>query len=71
MKNFMWNKKPLLEGDSEFIYQKDDLITLRPGRETAWLDIFVERVLKIFPRKMVQYAFCSEVCCKKTISNIN
>jgi hypothetical protein len=61
VKNFMWNKKPLMEGDSEFIYNKDDLITLRPGRETAWLDNFVERVLKLFPRKMVQYAFCSKV----------
>ena len=61
VKNFMWNKKPLMEGDAEFIHNKDDLVTLRPGRETAWLDILVEQILKIFPRKPIQYLFCSKV----------
>jgi len=32
LKNFMWNKKPLLEGNAQFIYNKDDLVTLRSGR---------------------------------------
>ncbi|KAL8893018.1 MAG: hypothetical protein Q9215_000022 [Flavoplaca cf. flavocitrina] len=51
---------PLMEGDNEFIYRKEDLITLRPGRESAWLDAFVERVLKMIHCKPVQYIFCSK-----------
>ena len=40
--------RPLLQGDTEFVYHKEDLITLRPGRESAWLDALVERLLKVF-----------------------
>ena len=35
----------LFEEESQFIYEKDDLITLRPGREHAWLDDIIERIL--------------------------
>ncbi|TVY75979.1 hypothetical protein LSUE1_G005072, partial [Lachnellula suecica] len=61
--NFIRHKKPLLEGDDDFIYHKEDLITLRPGRESAWLDAAVQRImkLKIFPRSAVKYVFCSKV----------
>ena len=34
------------EEESGWIYDKEDLITLRPGREYAWLDGFLERILK-------------------------
>ena len=37
---------PLFDGEDDFIDRKEDLVTLRPGRECAWLDAFVERVLK-------------------------
>lgn len=60
--NFVMYKKPLMQGDDDFIYNKEDLITLRPGRESAWLDAMVEKVLKLFPRSMVKYMFCSKVC---------
>jgi hypothetical protein len=59
--NFVRHKKPLMEGDGDFIYNKEDLITLRPGRESAWLDATVEKVLKLFPRTVVKYVFCSKV----------
>ena len=36
----------LFEEESEFIYEKEDLITVRPGREYAWLDSAIERVLR-------------------------
>ncbi|KAI4092361.1 MAG: hypothetical protein LQ339_007958 [Xanthoria mediterranea] len=52
--------RPLMEGDNEFIYRKEDLVTLRPGRESAWLDAFVERLLKMIHCKPVQYIFCSK-----------
>lgn len=35
----------LFEEESQFIYEKEDLITLRPGREHAWLDNTIERIL--------------------------
>ena len=44
----------LLKGDDKFIYQKEDLITLRPGRESAWLDSAVERFLKMINCRLVK-----------------
>lgn len=41
------NGGQLYEEESEFIYEKEDLITIRPGREYAWLDGFIERLLQI------------------------
>jgi uncharacterized protein YqgQ len=72
--SFITHKKPLLEGDDDFIYNKEDLITLRPGRESAWLDAAVEKILKlkVFPRNVVKYVFCSKVrTFLKTRSNEN
>lgn len=64
--NFVRHKKPLMEGDDDFIYNKEDLITLRPGRESAWLDAAVEKILKLFPRTAVKYVFCSKETAAKT-----
>jgi len=46
--------RPLLQGDTEFVYHKEDLVTLRPGRESAWLDALVERLLKVFHCRAIQ-----------------
>lgn len=46
--------RPLLKADSEFIYRKEDLVTLRPGRESAWLDSSVERLLSLFHCNLVR-----------------
>lgn len=43
---YIGDTKPLFEGEDDFIDRREDLVTLRPGRECAWLDAFVERVLK-------------------------
>lgn len=37
----------VFEEESGWVYDKEDLITLRPGREHAWLDGFLERMLKV------------------------
>ena len=37
----------LYEKEMEYIYEKADLVTLRPGREHAWLDGMIESTLKI------------------------
>ena len=37
---------PLFEEEAGFIYEKEDLVTLRPGREHAWLDNVLEQILQ-------------------------
>ncbi|RFU26608.1 hypothetical protein B7463_g9724, partial [Scytalidium lignicola] len=54
---FVHYKKPLLQGDDDFIFNKEDLITLRPGRESAWLHATVEKILKLFPRPAINLCF--------------
>lgn len=44
--NFIDNEKPLVKDQRNFILRKEDLITLRPGREYAWLDSFIEKLLR-------------------------
>ena len=45
--HFMENDGGLLyEEESDFIYGKEDLVSLRPGREHAWLDTVLERLLQ-------------------------
>ena len=44
---------PLGKAESEFIYEKEDLVTLRPGREHAWLDGALERILQILRCKLL------------------
>lgn len=62
IQNFMENgfedngsrMRPLLQADSKFVYCKEDLVTLRPGRESAWLDSSVERLLGLLHCKLVR-----------------
>jgi hypothetical protein len=46
----MLNREPLLEEESLWVYKKEDLITLRAGREHAWLDSGIEKLLRWFHR---------------------
>ena len=46
----------LHQADTEYVYRTEGLITLRPGRESALLDAFIERVLKMVRRKPIQVA---------------
>lgn len=53
--NFIENDADMLAaGDDEFVYLKDDLVTLRTGREHAWLDDAVERMIQVVKFKPVQ-----------------
>ena len=38
----------LMRADSRFAYEKEDLVTLRPGRDHSFVDGFVEQMLKNF-----------------------
>ena len=50
---------PLPEKESCFIYEKEDLITLRPGREHAWLDGVIERLLQACRCRIITVSFSS------------
>lgn len=56
----------LYEEESGFIYDKEDLVTLRPGREHAWLDGIIERTLQIFRCRLLKFIFCSKGTREKT-----
>ena len=44
----MENRPCLIEEESAFAYEKDDLVTLRPGRNHSVVDGFVERMLQLY-----------------------
>ena len=46
VKWWMEEQQPLLGADARFILEKEDLVTLRPGREYAVLDAGVEALLR-------------------------
>jgi hypothetical protein len=54
VENFMDNEKPVPRPQFSFIYHKEDLVTLRAGREHAWLDSQVEKLLKACDGRLVQ-----------------
>ena len=54
VKNYINNKKPLVADESSYIYKKEDIVTLRAGREHAWLDTWVERLLRAINCKPVK-----------------
>jgi len=60
VRNYMEGRSILFEDSSEFIYEREDLVTLRPGRECAWLDAFVERVLKAIRWEPITRLFRTE-----------
>ena len=47
--NYFANHQPLMEDDRDFLYHKEDLVTIRAGREHAWLDAAVEGFLRWYP----------------------
>lgn len=66
LRNFMENRPCLVEDEKAFAYEKEDLITLRPGRDHSFVDGFVERMLKIFHCRLLRFIFCSEETAAKT-----
>lgn len=44
----------LYEQDMSWIYDREDLVTLRPGREHAWLDGILERMLSLCRGRVVK-----------------
>ncbi|KAK5046920.1 hypothetical protein LTR84_007274 [Exophiala bonariae] len=66
VRNWIEGQNGVLDEDAEFVYQKEDLITLRPGREYAWLDAGVERFLRSFDCRFIRWLFQSGETRRKT-----
>jgi hypothetical protein len=66
VQNWIWNKNPLDEVCQDWIKAREDLITLRPGREHAWLDASIEHLLRWINCKAIRYIFCSAETKDKT-----
>ena len=49
LRTYIENRQCLAEAESKFAYHKEDLVTLRPGRDHSFVDAFVEHLLKTFP----------------------
>ena len=47
----------LYKKQQRFIYEKEDLVTLRPGREHAWLDGLLEQILKVLRYRLTAVGF--------------
>ena len=54
VETYINNNKPLVEDEGSYIYLKEDIVTLRAGREHAWLDTGVERMLRAINCKLVE-----------------
>ncbi|KIW68872.1 hypothetical protein PV04_04787 [Phialophora macrospora] len=59
VKRWMDMEQPLIGDDAGFINEKEDLITLRPGREYAWLDAAVEKILQKLHMEVIANLFRS------------
>lgn len=53
--NWIYQTGPLVKAEQQFIRRKEDLVTLRKGRECVGFDNFVERVLS---RTDAAFKFC-------------
>jgi hypothetical protein len=57
VRNYMENRACLVEDEASYVYEKADLITLRPGRDHSVVDALVERMLRVFHCKPLQVGF--------------
>lgn len=58
VRTYFEDKAPVCE-DERYIFHKEDIITLKPGRENAWLDAMVEKGLRKLGSPTIRYLFCS------------
>lgn len=49
LRRWFWRKSPLVEAEGEFVKRREDLITLRQGREWAGFDGWIESSIKRLP----------------------
>ncbi|KAF2682955.1 hypothetical protein K458DRAFT_369079 [Lentithecium fluviatile CBS 122367] len=60
VQNYMQGHEPLLEAEASWVDKQEDLVTLRAGREHAWLDSGIDKMLKWFHCDMMESIFGDE-----------
>lgn len=60
------NRKPLVQAEGDWVNYRDDLLIIKPGYEHAWLDAFVENLLKICHCRVIDFLFRSKETRDKT-----
>lgn len=50
--NYLTDIDPVHDDEQQYILWKEDLLTLRPGRDHAWLDRGIERCLQILQTRV-------------------
>lgn len=68
VKRWIMGNKPLVDGEQEFILRKEDLVTLRPGREGAGFESVVERMLRRIDKFLSQRLRCEIVKVSGTVA---
>ncbi|CZR70166.1 uncharacterized protein PAC_20067 [Phialocephala subalpina] len=58
VKNYFDSQGPICNPES-YIYRKEDIVTLKPGRENAWIDAFIEKILHKLSSPLIRYMFCT------------
>ncbi|KAH6668193.1 hypothetical protein B0J14DRAFT_658108 [Halenospora varia] len=58
MKRYFDKAAPVV-ADEEYIAFKEDLVTLKPGRQHSWLDSFVESIILRMSGRFIRYTFTS------------
>lgn len=61
VRNFFRDLQPIVREESNFIRCKEDLITLRSGREYAGFDTFVEACLSRLDKRLKKAPFHSNI----------
>ena len=49
--------QPVIKAEGLWVEWKEDLITLRPGRERAWVDVWIERLLRLLHNPVIEVRF--------------
>jgi len=63
---FFSNEQRLYDADQQWIESKEDMITLRPGREHAWLDRSLETIIRLTRCPFIQNLFRSKEARQKS-----
>lgn len=66
VRTWFYNEKPLVEAEQEFIQRKEDIVTLRLGREWAGFDGLIESMLRKLDCKLIRKIFCTAELRAKT-----
>lgn len=68
VKSYFDEESPLCN-DESYIYRREDIVTLKPGRENAWLDAFIEKTLQALSCRLIRVCTTCNVSCKMLLTS--